>query len=76
MQDRVREFSAPQLAAICGGYVNLGRRGHGHSQLLDAIVGQVLRSFKAGFLYSPAPRPSLLLQRHALDILPAHKVHA
>ena len=57
VQHRVREFSAPQLAAICGAYVGLGQRGYGHSALLDAIVGQVLRSFKVRLALALNPKP-------------------
>lgn len=44
--DSVQHYRAPQLATICGAYVQLEHRGSGYNQLLDAIVGQVLRSFK------------------------------
>ncbi|EIE19406.1 hypothetical protein COCSUDRAFT_48936 [Coccomyxa subellipsoidea C-169] len=44
--DSVQQYKAPQLATICGAYVQLEHRGSGYTMLLDAIVGQVLRSFK------------------------------
>ncbi|CAL8468396.1 g7936 [Coccomyxa elongata] len=44
--DSVQQYTAPQLATICGSYVELDHRGSGYTLLLDAIVGQVLRSFK------------------------------
>lgn len=46
VQDSVGSFSAPQLAAMCGAYVQLCRHSYNDSQLFDAIVEQVLRSFK------------------------------
>ncbi|CAL5221212.1 g3361 [Coccomyxa viridis] len=46
VQDNVASFTAPQLAAMCGAYVQLCRHSYNDSQLFDAIVEQVLRSFK------------------------------
>ena len=46
VQDNVASFSAPQLAAMCGAYVQLCRHSYNDSQLFDVIVEQVLRSFK------------------------------
>ena len=46
VQDNVASFSAPQLAAMCGAYVQLCRHSYNDSHLFDAIVEQVLRSFK------------------------------
>ena len=46
VQENVASFSAPQLAAMCGAYVQLCRHSHNDSQLFDVIVEQVLRSFK------------------------------
>ena len=46
VQDDVASFSAPQLAAMCGAYVQLCRHSYNDSLLFDAIVEQILRSFK------------------------------
>ena len=46
VQDSVASFSAPQLAAMCGAYVQLCRHSYNDSLLFDAIVEQILRSFK------------------------------
>ncbi len=46
VQDNVASFTAPQLAAMCGAYVQLCRHSYNDSQLFDVIVEQVLRSFK------------------------------
>jgi hypothetical protein len=55
VQDNVRSFTAPQLAAMCGAYVQLCRHSYNDSQLFDAIVEQVLRSFKVSHrLASPS----------------------
>jgi hypothetical protein len=74
VEDRVAEFSAPQLAAICSAFVGL-RRGQGHSALLDAIVRQVLRSFKARRIFyssaSMAPVARQGLRLHADNDQPA-----
>ena len=53
VQDNVGSFTAPQLAAMCGAYVQLCRHSHNDSQLFDAIVEQVLRSFKVGHCMTP-----------------------
>lgn len=54
VQDNVASFTAPQLAAMCGAYVQLCRHSYNDSQLFDAIVEQVLRSFKVrGCLLPP-----------------------
>ena len=49
VQDNVASFSAPQLAAMCGAYVQLCRHSYNDSHLFDAIVEQVLRSFKVRY---------------------------
>lgn len=44
--DNVKQYTAPQLATIAGAYMQLDHKGYGYTLLLDAIVCQVLRSFK------------------------------
>jgi hypothetical protein len=46
VRDDVQQYTAPQLARIAGAYTQLNHKGYGYTMLLDAIVSQVLRSFK------------------------------
>ena len=65
VQDNVASFSAPQLAAMCGAYVQLCRHSYNDSQLFDVIVEQVLRSFKvcgSCMSWSLSPQPLSVLE--------------
>lgn len=54
VQDEVASFSAPQLAAMCKAYVQLCRHSYNDSLLFDAIVEQILRSFKVSLDFTHA----------------------
>lgn len=79
VQDNVGSFTAPQLAAMCGAYVQLCRLSYNDSQLFDAIVEQVLRSFKVGRCLTPPlsctkSDPSCLLQGGQLYAMSSHVI--
>ena len=62
VQDDVASFSAPQLAAMCGAYVQLCRHSYNDSLLFDAIVEQILRSFKVSINFMHALQASHMSQ--------------